>query len=255
MYELLTGSTPLSRDKLRSAAFDEVLRIIRDEEPPRPSLRLDKSGKERLTISHLRGVAPEKLESILRGELDWIVMKALEKDRSRRYENANDFANDIHRFLSNEPIAAAPPSSFYRIRKLVWKHRPAVFASAAILAVLLTGLFVSLSNYYKATEARNTADRIARKLQEQQKRLVDAFEQAKEEESAKATALKEKDRALKQRTKALMRSQTLRLAAESLQVAEQDPRVGVASCVRGACVAPRFHSGQLVSTQCTELLP
>ena len=223
MYELLTGTTPLSREKLRSAAIDEVLRIIRNEEPPRPSLRLDQSGEARKTISNQRGMAPDKLESVLRGELDWIVMKALEKDRARRYENANEFANDIRRFLNDEPIEAAPPSSLYRFRKFVRKHGAAVSTVAAIVGALLVGLIASLIYYQDAVESREAADRFAAQLQDERERLVESLEQTRKEEAEKTIALNEKALALKQRTAALVKSDTLRLAAESLRVADEDP--------------------------------
>src|SRR5205814_4065835 len=101
LYELLTGSTPLSHQRVRSAAFAEVLRLIKEEEPPRPSTRLNESGEALATISARRHTEPAKLTKLVRGELDWIVMKALEKDRSRRYETANGFARDVQRYLAD----------------------------------------------------------------------------------------------------------------------------------------------------------
>jgi serine/threonine protein kinase len=117
LYELLTGTTPLEKQKLRSAAFGEMLRMIREEEPPRPSTRLSASGDRLPSISAQRKTEPAKLAKLVRGELDWIVMKALEKDRGRRYETANGFARDVQRYLADEPVEACPPSRAYRLRK------------------------------------------------------------------------------------------------------------------------------------------
>ena len=110
LYELLIGETPFDRKRLRSAAFDELLRIIREEEPPRPSVKLS-SCETLASVAANRHMEPHKLGLLVKGELDWIVMKALEKDRSRRYETANGFAMDIQRYLTDEPVFACPPSA------------------------------------------------------------------------------------------------------------------------------------------------
>src|SRR5208337_3234797 len=111
LYELLTGSTPLTHKRVREAAYSEVLRMIKEEEPPKPSTRLSNSGKEMASISAQRHMEPAKLTKLMRGELDWIVMKCLEKDRNRRYETANGFAADVQRYLADEPVQACPPSA------------------------------------------------------------------------------------------------------------------------------------------------
>mgnify|MGYP000916168451 FL=1 len=108
LYELLTGCTPFDPETLRQAAFDEMRRILREEEPPRPSTRLSRLGETLSTVSARRGSDPRRLDRAVRGELDWIVMKALEKDRRRRYETANDFAADVMRFLTDRPVEACP---------------------------------------------------------------------------------------------------------------------------------------------------
>src|SRR2546422_6869568 len=110
LYELLTGSTPLGHKRVREATYPEVLRMIKEEEPPRPSTRLSDSGEALATISAQRHMEPAKLTKLVKGELDWIVMKALEKDRNRRYETANGFAADVQRYLAGEPVLAAPAS-------------------------------------------------------------------------------------------------------------------------------------------------
>ena len=132
LYELLTGTTPLSHKRLKEAAFDEILRMIREEEPPKPSTRLSDSGEALASISAQRHTEPAKLTKLVRGELDWIVMKALEKDRNRRYETANGFAADVQRYLDDEPVQACPPSAGYRFRKFARRNKRAfVTASAA----------------------------------------------------------------------------------------------------------------------------
>src|SRR5262249_27973572 len=123
LYELLTGTTPLDRKRLKQAAFTEMLRIIREEEPPKPSTRLSDSKDSLPSISAQRHLEPAQLTKLLRGELDWMVMKALEKDRSRRYETANGFAMDVQRYLAGEAVLAVPPSASYRLRKFARKHR------------------------------------------------------------------------------------------------------------------------------------
>ncbi len=136
LYELLTGTTPLERKHFKEVALLEVLRLIREEEPPRPSTRL--STAEGLpSIAANRGVEPKQLSSLMRGELDWIIMKALEKDRERRYETANGFARDIQHYLHDEPVQACPPSLAYRLRKFARRHKTALGMTAAALLVLL----------------------------------------------------------------------------------------------------------------------
>src|SRR5439155_18802197 len=125
LYELLTGTTPLERKRLKQAAFDEVLRMIREEEPPKPSTRLT-TTVELVAIAANRGLEPKKLSGLVRGELDWIVMKCLEKDRNRRYETANGLAMDIQRYLNDEHVLACPPSAWYRFRKVARRHKAAL---------------------------------------------------------------------------------------------------------------------------------
>jgi tetratricopeptide (TPR) repeat protein len=135
LYELLTGETPLDRERLRSVAFDEMLRIIREEEPPKPSLRLS-SSYSLPSIAANRHIEPKKLSTLVRGELDWIVMKALEKDRTRRYETANGLAADIQRYLDDEPVVACPPSAAYRFKKFARRNK-AAFAIATVVGCAL----------------------------------------------------------------------------------------------------------------------
>src|SRR5205085_11677728 len=123
LYELLTGRTPLSHQRVKEAAYAEILRIIKEEEPPKPSTRLSDSGAALASISAQRKTEPAKLSKLVRGELDWIVMKSLEKDRSRRYETASGLALDVQRYLHDEPVQAGPASVGYRLRKFVGRNK------------------------------------------------------------------------------------------------------------------------------------
>jgi tetratricopeptide (TPR) repeat protein len=136
LYELLTGSTPLPKKRLKEAALLEALRLIREEEPPRPSTRLS-TTEELPAIAAHRGLEPKKLSGLVRGELDWIVMKALDKDRNRRYQTADGFARDVQRYLADEPVLACPPSAAYRLRKFARRNRAAVLTAAGVLALVL----------------------------------------------------------------------------------------------------------------------
>ena len=161
LYELLTGTTPFEQKRLRSAGFHEILRIIREEEPPRPSTRL--STTDQLpSIAANRGTPPAKLSGLVRGELDWIVMKSLDKDRSRRYETANGLARDIERYLADEPVQACPPSVAYQLRKYVRRHRGLVAAASAILLAVLLGAIGTTAGLMRAAWER-TAKQTANK--------------------------------------------------------------------------------------------
>src|SRR5262245_44676573 len=136
LYELLTGTTPLERNRLKEVAILELLRLVREEEPPRPSTRLS-TVQELPSIAANRGLEPRKLSGLVRGELDWIVMKCLEKDRNRRYETANGLARDIEHYLHDEPVNACPPSRTYRLRKFARKNKAALAVAALVLFFLV----------------------------------------------------------------------------------------------------------------------
>src|SRR5262245_60478932 len=114
LYELLTGTTPFDKERFKEAGYDEIRRIIREEEPLKPSLRISTMGQAATNVSTQRQSDPRRLSQLFRGELDWIVMKCLEKDRNRRYESASAFAADVQRYLADEPVQACPPSAWYR---------------------------------------------------------------------------------------------------------------------------------------------
>jgi eukaryotic-like serine/threonine-protein kinase len=137
LYELLTGTTPFPKERFKRAAYDEIRRIIREEEPPRPSTRLSESMDSLPSISARRKTEPANLTKLIRGELDWIVMKALEKDRNRRYETTNGFAADVRRYLNGEPVQACPPSAGYRLRKFARRNKAALVMASVIGVALL----------------------------------------------------------------------------------------------------------------------
>ena len=139
LYELLTGTTPFDKERLRTAGYDEIRRIIREEEPARPSTRMSTLGLASATVSANRGSQRRTLSALFRGELDWIVMKSLEKDRNRRYESASVFAADVERYLSDEPVLACPPSVGYRFRKFARRNKGPVAAGLALAALLVLG--------------------------------------------------------------------------------------------------------------------
>src|SRR5262249_25185768 len=156
LYELLTGTTPVDRRRLGQAAVLEILRIVREVGPPRASG--GRSPLEALpSIAASRAVEPARLAAMLRGELDWVVMKALEKDRSRRYETANALARDVQRYLADELVEARPPSAGYRLRKFASKHRAALATATAIAVLLVAGLSVSLWQMFRAINAETQA--------------------------------------------------------------------------------------------------
>jgi tetratricopeptide (TPR) repeat protein len=156
LYELLTGTTPIEYKRVKEVALLEVLRVIREEEPPRPSTRLS-TVAELPSIAAQRGLEPKKLSGLVHGELDWIVMKALEKDRNRRYETANGFARDVERYLHDEAVLACPPTAWYRLRKLARRHGKAFSVVAAFVLLLLAATVVSSWQAVRATRAKAEA--------------------------------------------------------------------------------------------------
>jgi serine/threonine protein kinase/Flp pilus assembly protein TadD len=141
LYELLTGTTPFTAERLRGAGYDEIRRVIREEEPPRPSTRISTLGQAAATVSAQRQSDPRQLSRLLRGELDWVVMRCLEKDRNRRYDTANALALDVQRYLADEPVLACPPSAGYRLRKFTRRHKTGLAVAGLVLffVVLLGG--------------------------------------------------------------------------------------------------------------------
>jgi eukaryotic-like serine/threonine-protein kinase len=154
LYELLTGKPPIDASELMSGGFDEMRRIIREKEPPKPSTRFATSTDEEiLTIAKARHTEPKKLGLFIRGDLDWIVLKALEKDRRRRYETANALRADLERFLRHEPVSAAKPGRIYQLRKFVDRHRTGVAMTALVAVVLVAATVVSTWQAVRAARA------------------------------------------------------------------------------------------------------
>jgi WD40 repeat protein/serine/threonine protein kinase len=206
LYELLTGTTPIEHKRVREAALLEVLRVIREEEPPKPSTRLS-TVAELPSIAAQRGLEPKKLSGLVHGELDWIVMKALEKDRGRRYETSNGFARDVERFLNDEPVTACPLSTIYRVSKFVRRHKAAFITS---FGLLLGGLFALVA--LGVSNVRITAEKHEKDmaLGEKAVALDRAEQQATEARAAHRIAQRQRDAAL------------ANLYFADLQVAHQD---------------------------------
>lgn len=187
LYELLTGTTPIERQRLNKAAWDEVCRLIREEEPPLPSTRLSSSDKLP-SLAAQRHIEPAKLTRMVRGELDWIIMKTLEKERSRRYETATGLSNDIQRFLDGEAVMAAPASKLYRVRKFVKRNQKTVLAASLLLVILLGGIAGTSYGMFSARiyaenerlakvdaeEKRRTADEQRQRAEQREQEAIDA---------------------------------------------------------------------------------
>ena len=172
LYELLTGSTPLERAAIRQAALDEVLRLIRENEPPRPSKRLSATETVPQVAAH-RHTEPAKLGRLVRGELNWITMKALSKERDRRYETAAGFAREIERFLNHEPVLAGPPTARYKLRKFVKRNRAQVAAASFLATALLAGIMGTSFGFVRAEHRRQEAER-ARSAEARQRARAEA---------------------------------------------------------------------------------
>ena len=157
LYELLTGTTPFDARELRARGYAEIQRVVREVEPRRPSTRLSTMGAAADAVAARRGTDSRRLTRLMKGELDWIVLRALEKDRTRRYQTANGLAMDVQRYLSGEPVLARPPSTLYRFGKLASRNKLAVGGGAAFVLTLIIGLVTSIWLLVRETEARNRA--------------------------------------------------------------------------------------------------
>jgi eukaryotic-like serine/threonine-protein kinase len=192
LYELLTGRTPFDARRLVEAGIEEIRRIIREEEPPRPSTRISTlDASEQTTVAKCRGSEPPKLIHMVRGDLDWIVMKAMEKDRTRRYETANGLAMDVTRYLNSEPVVARPPSNLYRFQKLVRRNKLAFAATTAVATALVLGAGVSVWQAVRATRAEREQKRLRAEAQQAQAIEAQLRKQAEANENeAKTEAAK-----------------------------------------------------------------
>jgi serine/threonine protein kinase/DNA-binding SARP family transcriptional activator len=196
LYELLTGTTPFPKERFKQAGYDEIRRIIREEEPPRPSTRLSTLGQAAATVSANRRSDPRKLGQLMHGELDWIVMKALDKDRNRRYETASAFAADVQRHLADEPVLACPPSAGYRLRKLLRRHRGRVLAAAVVFLALVAGIAGLAVGLFQAEHQRQAAEtareneRLEKLRAEQEKQIAQREKLRAEQEKQIAQAVR-----------------------------------------------------------------
>jgi serine/threonine protein kinase/WD40 repeat protein len=215
LYELLTGRTPFDAQELVSQGIDAMRKTIREQEPAPPSTKLATLQRNELTTTaKRRSVESSTLTRLLRGDLDWIVMTCLEKDRTRRYQTANDLAMDIQRHLNNEPIRARPPSSAYRLQKLVRRNRLAFASGAAVFTALLLGLMVSSWQAVRATRAERMQTQLREKSEAEARRAAEAEQQAKAEA----------ERATKAEADAITKGETARqaLAKSQLDLAEKE---------------------------------
>lgn len=248
LYELLTGHTPFDLARLQKIALGELARFIREVEPPKPSTRLatleqarpetpaappSGAGGTLATLARSRSTAPEQLVKEVRGELDWLVMKALEKDRARRYETPSSLAEDIGRYLDGQPIHAAPPSAAYRMRKFVRKHRGPVMASAALIGLMAAGIIGTGWGLVREKAANEKAVReaelatVARREAEEQRELAETQRSRAEAErnaaqKQKAEAERQKSTADRQREAAEMEAYIGNLAAAQADMAAHD---------------------------------
>jgi serine/threonine protein kinase/WD40 repeat protein len=216
LYELVTGTTPFDVERLRTAGYDEMRRIIREEEPPRPSTRISTLGQAATTVCSQRKSDPKRLWQLLRGELDWIVMKALEKDRNRRYETASAFAADVQRYLHNEPVHACPPSAGYRLRKLLQRHRGPVLAVSLVVLALVGGIVGTTWAMIRAIDAEGEAVSAA---QQKETALAAAQQSERHAEDRLFLALLNQARALRIGGEAGQRFDSLKALAEAARIA------------------------------------
>jgi serine/threonine protein kinase len=227
LYELLTGSPPLAADRLQSVGFDELRRIIREEEPPRPSTRISTLKNDLAdTVASNQRLVPAALSATLKRDLDWIVMKALDKDRNRRYSTAGSLAQDVSRFLMHQPVEARPPSTWYRLTKYSRRNKVAITTASLVAGALIVGTIISV---WQARVAINERD---------QKSV--ALEEARAAEAAAQTARLE----LEEFTDRLEACNVLIASARSHADAERWPDAFQA-CTKAIEVQPRYFLGWL----------
>jgi serine/threonine protein kinase len=229
LYELLAGATPFEKERLQAAPFDELRRIIRDEEPPHPSVRVSTLAADLAsTVAQRRRTEPRRLTQQVRGELDWIVMKCLEKDRNRRYETANNLALDVQHYLHDEPVRACPPSAAYRLRKFARRNRVTLLTVGMIAMTLVVATVLSIWLALRAIEAERLAeDRLkAESLAHQQAEV--SFQKARQVVDDMYTQVAERWLAQQPQMEPLQREfleKALQFYTESAQRTSTDPTV------------------------------
>ncbi len=248
LYELLTGLRPIDAKRVKKAALAEMIRIIQEEEPSKPSTRL--STDESLpSMAALRQTEPRKLMALLRGELDWVVMKCLEKSRERRYETVNGLARDIERYLADEPVEARPPSTGYRLSKFLRRNKGPVLAASLVLLALLTGLALASFGFVRAKSERDMADKARTDALAQRdiadKASIEAHAQRDIADRASLDALAQKKIADNQRQLAL---ENATKAQQSARMAELRLAEGLISQGDVLSLAGRFAEAHLLYT-------
>ena len=233
LYELLTGSTPIEKQRLKQAALDEIVRIVREEEPPIPSQRLS-SSDTLPSVAARRHTEPSRLTKLVRGDLDWIIMRALEKDRNRRYETANGLALDIQRYLAGEAVLAAPPSKSYRFRKFIRRNRGPVLAGSLILMALLAGIIGTSYGLLQASAKRKEAERQQARAEQREQDAIDAVKRfgdavSENPELKNNSELEQLRKTLLQEPLAFFEALRARLEAEGDTRPESLERLAVAS--------------------------
>lgn len=230
LYELLTGTTPVDRKSMAKAQLLEILRIVREVEAQRPSAKL--STIDALpSVAANRNIEPARLAKLMSGELDWVLLKALEKDRKRRYESANSLARDIQRYLADEVVEARPPTTAYRLKKFVRRNKSRVVAAGLILLALVGGIIGTTYGLFQAKQDQIRAEAGEKLAGERLTQVAD--EKKKAEESAKK-AIDEKDL----KDKALVRAEGLRLSAQSTTELQTDPGLGLLLAIEAAQIFP-----------------
>ncbi|MFO0861232.1 MAG: protein kinase [Phycisphaerales bacterium] len=224
MYELLSGSTPFDTSALARAGIAEIQRIIREEEPPKPSTRISTSGDRLPTIASCRRTEPKRLGNLVKGELDWIVMHALEKDRRRRYQTADAFAADVRRYLTGDAVQARPVSTSYKARKFVARNKALVTSLVAVAAALLLGLIVSSVGFYRAAKDRDRA-LAAEAEQSKLRQFAELAKQDADRSASEARAAQQTEAAARERaTKEAARAESL-LRFSDLMIGSADPDI------------------------------
>ena len=231
LYELLVGTTPFDRGRLDSVGYDELRRIIREEEPPRPSTRTSTHGHTLSAIADQRRIAPARLASTLRGDLDWIVMKSLEKERSRRYDSAASLAEDMRRYLDGEPIIARPPSKVYQFQKFARRHRVAIITTAIVGCTMILGSAASLWQMSEAIKERNGKDA--------------ALQEAMDAKNEAITAKQEVERFTENLTQANVLVASGQTHADAGRWTEAVRDYDAAVAIQPAYLLPRVQRGQL----------
>jgi serine/threonine protein kinase len=223
LYQLLTGLVPIDAARLKNAALAEMIRAVQEEEPSKPSTRLS-TDQSLPSLAAVRQTEPRKLMAMLRGELDWVVMKCLEKQRDRRYETASALSRDIQRYLADEPVEARPPSASYRIQKFVRRNKSRVIAVGLILLALVGGIIGTTYGLFRAVAGEKLAG----------ERLRQVAQEKKNADGSARKAIAERN----DKDKALVRAEGLRLSAQSTTELQTDPGLGLLLAIEVAQIAP-----------------